>query len=380
MRFLKLAILVCLITMLAACGRNDAAAIEKETLSQAETAVENVKQDTAETEAVMPEQDIEEKNSAEEATKEKSIGEEPAEEVQQPKPQAEETGFSFHTEAQAQYLAGDYKLYKQYANGTEELSAPIPYVLENGEEKYNLLLGETYIFTYTDENGNEKSEEVVTDDTPPRNLYVKGVTNVRDLGGWSIGDGGRVRQGMLLRSAKFNGDESAELLISPEGIDTMVSVFGIRTEIDLREDDERGGITESPLGSSVKYISLPFQSGGNIILLNRDKLPELFAVLGDEANYPIVFHCSIGTDRTGMVAFLINGLLGVSEEDLYRDFLFSNFGEIGKLRTPSIIKTYIETVEMSAGNSLAEQIKTYLTNAGVATEDIESLIRIMTEQ
>lgn len=287
--------------------------------------------------------------------------------------------YTCHTEAQVAYLAGDYKLYKSYANGTEELSSPMPYVLPNGEEKYNLLLGETYSYTYTDDTGNEQSAEVTTDALPPRNLYVKGVTNVRDLGGWSSADGHKVKQGMIFRSSKFNADESTDLMIEPEGIDTMVNVLGVRTEIDLREDDERGNITASPLGESVNYISIPMTSGGNIILLNKDVLPGLFEIFADEANYPIVFHCSIGTDRTGMVAFLINGLLGVSEDDLYRDFLFSNFGMIGKLRTPSIIKTYIRTVEMSSGADLSAKVYAYLKDAGVSEENLESVKRIMTE-
>ena len=42
----------------------------------------------------------------------------------------------------------------------------------------------------------------------------------------------------------------------------------------------------------------------------------------------LLLHCSIGTDRTGVICFLINALLGVSEEDLYKDYLFSMFGMI----------------------------------------------------
>ena len=49
-------------------------------------------------------------------------------------------------------------------------------------------------------------------------------------------------------------------------------------------------------------------------------LKDAFAIFGNKDNYPIVMHCSIGTDRTGMLAFLINSLLGVSEEDLYKDY------------------------------------------------------------
>lgn len=309
----------------------------------------------------------------------------------------------FHTDDQAAYLAVDYKLYKAYANGTEEKSIPNPTVLtlsadRNGETValslnedmtdaktatvtdgrasfYNLLLGETYYYQV----GDDEVRSFVSSKSAPRNLYVDGVTNVRDLGGWSTADGGTVRQGMIYRCAKLTASETGEAMITEAGIVTMRDELGIKTEIDLRtvDDNEYGGITASVLGDGVTYMSLPIESGGNIILLNKDELKDIFAVFGDESNYPIAFHCSIGTDRTGMIAFLINGLMGVSEDDLYRDFLFSNFGEIGKMRAPSIIKTYMDTAEMAKGANLSEKIYNYLVDAGVASSDLDSLMSIM---
>ena len=338
---------------------------------------------------------------------------------------AEPVLIDFHTEEQAEYLAGDYRLYKTYANGTEELSRPNAAVISVGEkyngsvvlvsEKedltdareciisdgelkvYNLKTATTYYYGSAD--GAKPKGSFVTAAAAPRNLYVEGVTNVRDLGGWcieglghtdagtgdttlqdSVDSSGTVRQGMIFRCGKLSADDTGETLITVEGIRVMREELKVRSEIDLRtvDDLENGGITVSPLGEDISYYSVPLESGGNIILLNRDSLKDIFEIFGDESNYPIVFHCSIGTDRTGMVAFLINGLLGVSEDDLYRDFLFSNFGEIGKMRAPSIIKTYIETVETAQGDTLSEKIYNYLVDAGVEAEDLDELIRIMT--
>lgn len=311
-----------------------------------------------------------------------------------------------HSETQQQYLAGPITSVNKYAKGAEELSIPEPvelnfksitapytvYLSENEDMSdareygsdndtvkiYNLKIGTKYYCYAAAEDKKSDVTSFETADIAPRNLYIDGVTNVRDIGGWKTVSGGTVKQGMVYRSGKFNADESSEKVITEAGL-AAVRELGIKTEIDFRttDDGESGNITESPLGSDVKYVSIPLRSGGNIILLNKDSLKDLFAVLGDESNYPIVFHCSIGTDRTGMAAFLINGLLGVSKEDLIRDFLFSNFGNIGGMRTQSIIETYIETVETAGDSTLSEQIENYLISVGVSAEDIATLRRML---
>ena len=46
-----------------------------------------------------------------------------------------------------------------------------------------------------------------------------------------------------------------------------------------------------------------------------------YVVNGDN----IYFHCTIGSDRTGTLAYFLEGLLGVSEEDRLRDYEISYF-------------------------------------------------------
>lgn len=317
-------------------------------------------------------------------------------------------GKAIHTAAQAAYLAGDYKQFSAYAKGKAELSRPegisltwteqgkAPYSVKIGESReaadamtfaadsspfvfYNAKIACTYFYTVTDADGRLCAEEQFeTQAQAPRNLYIDGVTNARDLGGWMTPDG-RVRQGMLYRTAKYNADESTEAVVTAEGVRTALTQLGIRTELDLRtvDDNENGGITQSPLSTSVRYISFPMRSGGNILGLNRELLPELFAILADESNYPLVFHCSIGTDRTGMVAFLIGALLGVSEEDLYRDYLFSNFSEIGGMRTPSAVKNYLSELQSCEGDTLSQKAYHYLIAQGVSAADLDAFIALM---
>ena len=313
----------------------------------------------------------------------------------------------FHTETQNKMLNENYDLVVSYATGEEELSVPLPIVLEyegngsdniikisenkkmtnysifhsntNSVEIYNLKANQIYYWTV-----NDSEAQVFMTTTRPRNLYIDGVTNCRDLGGWQIENTKNyVNQGLMFRTSKLTDDYTGNQLITEKGIEQLKQL-GIKTEIDLRKIDvtddgkEQGGITQSVV-SGVTYISLPMKSSGNILTLNKGMLKDIFKVLGNKDNYPLIFHCSIGTDRTGLVAFLVNGLLGVSEEDLYYDYMFSNLGLIHGVRTTSTIKSYIQTINFAEGETLKDKIYNILISNGVEKSDIDSMIEIMTK-
>ena len=144
----------------------------------------------------------------------------------------------------------------------------------------------------------------------------------------------------------------------------------IRSEIDLRKsiDFENGGISSSVLGNSVKYYSKPLYYGGKNILSyvgngydNPYVIKSIFEILADSTNYPLVFYCSQGKDRTGCLAFLIRGLMGESLEDIYRDYLFSNFSILGGgLCSDTDLRGYISLVNKMEGADLSEKIFNYL--------------------
>lgn len=100
----------------------------------------------------------------------------------------------------------------------------------------------------------------------------------------------------------------------------------------------------------------------------------IFELFADPASYPVYFHCSIGTDRTGMIAAMLNGLLGVSEEDLCRDYVFSNFGKTGSVRQVNTIETdVLSKMKRYEGETLQENIENYLLSCGVTAEQIASI-------
>lgn len=334
--------------------------------------------------------------------------------------------FDFHTDFQKAYLEDHYSVIGLYANGKAEKSIPealgigwsakatggmtekiTGYTVKLGTDKkftknvreyrtsetfvdvYNLMSGYTYYCAVEAETESGKTyiSETSTFRTTanaPRNLYIEGVTNMRDLGGWQTESGVKVKQGLLYRCGRLNESSSSQIKveITENGRKEMLDYLGITTEIDLRlvKNNEVGGLTDtSPLGESVNYVQCPMNYNvSNYITGNAEELVKVFEILSDIDNYPIIYHCNIGTDRTGMISFLVNGLLGVDEEYLYRDFLFSNFGNIGGSRSISNIQNnYLNYVQSFDGDKLSDKIYRCLVANGVPSENLDEIMNIM---
>ena len=133
-------------------------------------------------------------------------------------------------------------------------------VEEDGVFRYaiqNLFLGTTYYYTISDGTDTSAVGTFTVDEQGPRNMYVDGVTNIRDLGGWETNSGEMILQGKIYRSGELNIHGTQDFCITEDGIRTMLDDLHIKTEIDIRGEDENGGITQSPLGESVNYHFIP---------------------------------------------------------------------------------------------------------------------------
>lgn len=322
-------------------------------------------------------------------------------------------GIRIHTDRQAEYLAGKYGAVASYAKGTAELSRPLPatvvlsdksdefaqieysedptfanaltLVAQGGKaEIYNLKVDTTYYYRGIKANGDRGEIAAIrVENVLPRNLYIDGVTNARDLGGY-LTENGKIKQGMLYRTAKLNKNKTdvPTLLITEAGIDTMLNVLKVRTEVDLRktENNEIGSLTASVLGPTVNYVNCPMSYDADMPIANNESIRTLFSLLAKEESYPLFFHCSIGTDRTGYTAFLMLTILGADPQDIYRDYLFSNFGDIGGNRTVLNVLGFTFFLATQEGSGFIEQAENYLLNLGVTMDEIESFRRIMIEK
>ena len=307
---------------------------------------------------------------------------------------------------------------------------------------YNLLPSTTYYWKVAGDRSDMSDTSVFkTEDLSVRLIYAEGTSNIRDLGGWNA-DGSFVNYGKIYRGNQLNGYGNwGDNKLTEEGLKTFKDDLKIRTEIDLRtqnKDDANqttnyvdatfpyykctigqytdifealvwnalpnDGNTKDTVENKNDARRLSYVTGNAIRNENAMKrsLKTVFEVLANKSNYPVYIHCNAGADRTGTVAFLINGLLGVSEADLIRDFELTSFSKVSGLRYRSEIKdgnfteigvmqndydnfvafgALIEAIKVNygaEGKSLSYAIENFLTGyIGVSHEQIESIKRIM---
>lgn len=318
-----------------------------------------------------------------------------------------------HTTLQDEYLKDDYNNIAKYADGSKELSYPLPLKIDviidnNSPEKPILELSDDPSFEqkeeFTSENmsfeisnlkvdtlyyyrvivGNFMSEthSFKTASGGPRNMKIEGVSNFRDIGGYETYDGRKIRQGLIYRCGALTQNTTGKQLITQDGIDKLRKL-GIKSEIDLRGayENESGGITKCVLGDDVKYFYVPMIYN-NLLANNSKQVAEVFRIIANKDNLPCLIHCAGGTDRTGMMAYFINAICGVTEKCLYQDYLFTNFYHSNDPRDLKSItvNNYIVNVKEDKSPKLSMQVYNTLVKFGVSPDDLDKVKEIMIEK
>jgi protein tyrosine/serine phosphatase len=170
-----------------------------------------------------------------------------------------------------------------------------------------------------------------------RHVTLEGPANVRDLGGHRARAGQMVRWRRVLRADTLDAATGGDLAVLGD--------LGVRTVIDLRtvteytqrphphEDDPLVTYFRFPLlartwaedGQRPEGDTAAFLADRYLEMLVRGA-PALAAaldVLSDPLAHPVVVHCTAGKDRTGVVAAVLLGLLGVADEAIAEDYAAS---------------------------------------------------------
>ena len=244
---------------------------------------------------------------------------------------------------------------------------------------YNLIPGVTYRYILCDSNGKVYKTGRLQSTGALRMIKVPNSWNFRDLGGWAC-NGGTVKYGLLLRGGPLTGGTPISDYTTDEG-KRAIRDFGILQEIDLRSTGEINNGTTDTADDIVscaagKYIRYIRYSPGADIKTNEDSsktLAEIINVIMQNVidGIPTYFHCSAGADRTGVIAILLEALLGVSVIDIQIDYELTYFYTN---RTRSTKKADIEYLKSFSGKHSGIDWKTavWATKYGISIDKINA--------
>ena len=250
---------------------------------------------------------------------------------------------------------------------------------------YNPYLGRNYfkvIANFTSGNPEESAiHHFDVDSTCPRNITIEGMTNCRDMGGRVTEDGGYIKQGLVYRTSGKNQNGSLTSATTEE----MVNHLKLKNEINLAGDSNSYNLNLSGT-TLISTCRMDTSSTGGYHHLSRntEAVKNFFEFLADENNYPLYYHCKIGTDRTGVCSVLLSGLLGVSLNEIYQDYLFSNFGNIGEKRgigtgdSHDMLK-YVNDILDMPGDTFKNKVYNILLGIGLSRETLDTVIDNLTE-
>lgn len=168
------------------------------------------------------------------------------------------------------------------------------------------------------------------------------ITNFRDFGGYQTKSNMTIKRGFFYRSAHLDRIKGAPL--------EEFNDYKVKTIIDLRSLKERKSRATHLEGTN--KISLPINydekvkaqvkpiihkknmeevilnivttAYSELVIRQTGELKSVFELLTRPESYPILIHCRAGKDRTGFVCAVIQLALGVSEDDVIKDYLLSN--------------------------------------------------------
>ena len=237
---------------------------------------------------------------------------------------------------------------------------------------YNLIPGERYFYSVVAADGTVLRESCVIPEGPMR--MVNGVAkNMRDLGGWKADGGRTIRYGRVYRGARVDDIQG-----NPTAKDIFLNDLGVDIDLDLRglpPGNQGGSGEKNPWTSNdpLRYVNIqlwhyfyhqatqypvPEISNGESADIYQSTIRTIIGWLKEDK--VVYFHCHGGSDRTGTLAFLIEGLLGVSEEDLSKDYEVTYYSGSNRKRDSSsgwFYKPMIRYIRTFApGGTITDQV------------------------
>jgi len=175
-------------------------------------------------------------------------------------------------------------------------------------------------------------------------LGFEGAVNFRDVGGYPVESGRRMRWGRLYRADDLAGLTDRDMM--------RLGELRLRTLIDFRVDAERSlKVNRLPKDSGIRTVSIAFMDEATVALLSAiarnevdargigsgmmgqyrrfvtDHVQEFKTMIGhlvDAKNLPALLHCTSGKDRTGFAIAVVLMAVGAERETIVEDYLLTN--------------------------------------------------------
>lgn len=152
-------------------------------------------------------------------------------------------------------------------------------------------------------------------------ITLEGTRNTRDLGGLPVA-GGHLRSGRLYRSG-------ALCFATASDVEKLEGLH-LRTVVDLRTDKEiaKDGPDRIVLAENLRFPMTSYHGNGaeayrSLVLQNGRVLRDFFGMLSRADSYPVIYHCSAGKDRVGILTALLLDALGTPRNVILDDYLQS---------------------------------------------------------
>jgi protein-tyrosine phosphatase len=229
-----------------------------------------------------------------------------------------------------------------------------------------------------------------------RLLPVTGALNVRELGGVHV-KGGLLPYGRFIRAADLARLTDADRQVIHE--------HGVATDIDLRSPDEVAKAPDALTHDhTIRYSNVPFFGAAppdasvtdiNAMYLhslenNQPQYREIFETIARAGPGAVLYHCTAGKDRTGMISAILLALAGTPRAEIVHNYALSGQYIKPMLATPAIqqtlkehpdlkpmmrsppaaIETYLNALDQKYGGA-----ESYLTMIGVNTSDVAAIRR-----
>lgn len=250
---------------------------------------------------------------------------------------------------------------------------------------YNLIPGHTVRWYVVDASGKTTQNGKLKATGNLRMIYNPGNDNARDFGGWPCA-GGSTEYGLLYRGY-------APYSTSADFISTMRDVCRIKQEIDLRLSGQHDQSGVSVFGADVAYDL--FEMSDSVEYRTMIRLTDAWyktvaaamrkimecVILG----VPTYIHCSAGADRTGVISFMLQSLLGVSAADCDKNYELTAFaGKVDGSQVTSRVRTNSNFVafrnylnSLVSGDSLMDCVLFWCARAGIPAKLVNDFRRAM---